>query len=658
MDKTKIQTKNKTLKELKIIAKQLDIKKYYNLSKDELINLINETIEKIKIKKDKDEEKQNNKSQKKQTNKDEEKQNKKSQKKQTNKDDKDEEKQNKKSQKKQTNKDEEKQNNKSQNKQTNKNNNNTQQKISKLDSLDKYDWLRIAEALNLYFPCNTYDKLSYFNNIPHINFKNARDLTNDELELYNKIEDIQDNELLIAFKLNNITYILYNCHCGRIGVYNSKININNFEFCSIKCGLPNTIDMKGYLFDNGCIPCFGYYKNKHTSLTFICHCGKMTSKKWENIIKNPQCKNHPILNMEELAKEFDNKGLILITKYPTINLEYICKKNNHKDTITLYSFRHNHGCNECAKEKQIYIDKYKKILEEHNCIFIKVETLPNKSNKRYVFFKCEKGHERSIQAQTLVKSWINCPLCEENDKLPYIIIKDWFGGKLAGAISEHDNGYQVTFKCKETNSQYYTKFFSYNKKSKKEIYKEAKQWQELISVKLNLNKNRLQIVQDKKTKEQYLRVELQKINNERLIMSCDLEDIEYVKNAIWTAHKSKDKKTYYVRRRKSKKREHEYIMFHRLISSNYSEVDHIDRNGLNNRKNNLREGKDINPKNKGIQKNNTSGIPGVRFEDGPKARWKVQISDNGKRKSASFSIKQYGLEGAKEKAINQRLLWE
>lgn len=610
MNTTIIQTKNKTLKELKIIAKHLDIKKYYNLRKDELINIINETI------KNQEKDHKNNL---------------------------------------EKNKNNEKKDHKNKNKD---HKNDNKEKISKLDSLIKYDWFRIAEALNLFFPCNTYDDLSYFNDIPDLNFENARDLTNNEIKIYNKIEIIQDNELLIAFELNNNTYILYNCHCGRIGAYNPKFDNDSFEFCSIKCGIPNTIDMKEYLLHHGCIPCFGYYKNSHTSLSFVCHCGEVTVKKWENIIKNPQCKKHPILDMEKLAKEFDKNGLILISKYPTNDLEYTCKKNNHRDTITLYSFRQKHGCNQCSKEKQKYIDKYKKILKEHNCIFIKVETLPHKSNKRYVFFKCGNGHERSIQAQTLVKTWTNCSICEEFDKLPYIIIKDWFGGKLGGNISEHNNGYQVTFKCKETNNQYDTKFFNYSKKSKDQVYKEAIEWQRSINVKLNLNKNRLQIVQDKKTNEQYLRVELQKINNERLIMSCDLEDIKHVKNAIWTAHKSKNKKTYYVRRRKSTKREHEYIMFHNLISPDYKEVDHIDRNGLNNRRCNLREGKDINPKNKGIQINNTSGITGVRFEDGPKARWKVQISDNGKRKSASFSVRQYGLEGAKEKAINQRLIWE
>jgi len=59
-------------------------------------------------------------------------------------------------------------------------------------------------------------------------------------------------------------------------------------------------------------------------------------------------------------------------------------------------------------------------------------------------------------------------------------------------------------------------------------------------------------------------------------------------------------------------------------------IDHIDRNPLNNRKYNIRVATDSqNMMNRGIQKNNTSGITGVCWIK-EKCKWKAQIKINRK----------------------------
>ena len=87
-------------------------------------------------------------------------------------------------------------------------------------------------------------------------------------------------------------------------------------------------------------------------------------------------------------------------------------------------------------------------------------------------------------------------------------------------------------------------------------------------------------------------------------------------------------------------------LLHRLVAKAFCkkqsgeiEVDHIDKNRLNNKSSNLRwvSGSD-NQRNKGLSKNNSSGISGV-FLDKDKNCWIGNYYDsNQKQKSKSFSI--------------------
>jgi hypothetical protein len=120
--------------------------------------------------------------------------------------------------------------------------------------------------------------------------------------------------------------------------------------------------------------------------------------------------------------------------------------------------------------------------------------------------------------------------------------------------------------------------------------------------------------------------------------------LKHVEARVWTARKGKGKKTYYASCRKSKKKNYEACQFHNLICPEFKQADHIDRNGLNNCRSNLREGSGrVNALNKGKQKNNTSGYTGVEWHKpvgNRKGRWKAVWKDEEeKRRSHTFTLR-------------------
>jgi hypothetical protein len=107
----------------------------------------------------------------------------------------------------------------------------------------------------------------------------------------------------------------------------------------------------------------------------------------------------------------------------------------------------------------------------------------------------------------------------------------------------------------------------------------------------------------------------------------DDEDFEELSKVKWCAQKSKD--TFYAVRglyRSDKKTKGQIIM-HRVILDAPTDkfVDHINGDGLDNRRENLRLCSHAeNQRNKGKQKNNTSGFKGVCWHKRSK-KWYVQI---------------------------------
>lgn len=105
----------------------------------------------------------------------------------------------------------------------------------------------------------------------------------------------------------------------------------------------------------------------------------------------------------------------------------------------------------------------------------------------------------------------------------------------------------------------------------------------------------------------------------------DLDDYDKIKEYCWY----KDFSTGYM---KTKTPDNKWIYLHRFITDNqFKIVDHINRNKLDNRKENLREAtKKQNILNRdGVVVTNTSGITGVYFNS-KRNKWQTQICVNNK----------------------------
>lgn len=123
------------------------------------------------------------------------------------------------------------------------------------------------------------------------------------------------------------------------------------------------------------------------------------------------------------------------------------------------------------------------------------------------------------------------------------------------------------------------------------------------------------------------------LKNKNLITYVDDEDHEKLLGYTWYAWKKNEAySTYYAVTDVWEKGTQTRIYMHRLIlAPKYFEiVDHIDRKGLNNTRNNLRIcSYSLSQLNRGLQSNNKSGVKGVFF-DKRREKWNAEIGINGK----------------------------
>lgn len=137
-----------------------------------------------------------------------------------------------------------------------------------------------------------------------------------------------------------------------------------------------------------------------------------------------------------------------------------------------------------------------------------------------------------------------------------------------------------------------------------------------------------------------------------LFAYVDQEDYEYLIQWRWSAHKEHNK--YYAVRHKQVDGKKIVLRMHAVILKNSTPglvVDHIDGDGLNNTKKNLRLCSPAeNLRNRGKQINNTSGYKGV-FLDKRRGKWYAQICvDRKKITSPNFLDKKDAVNAYNELA--------
>ena len=140
-------------------------------------------------------------------------------------------------------------------------------------------------------------------------------------------------------------------------------------------------------------------------------------------------------------------------------------------------------------------------------------------------------------------------------------------------------------------------------------------------------------------------------------MIIDKDDFDKVSMCNWKLRK--DSKTFYALNSN-------YGFIHRIImnlnSNDNRQVDHINGNGLDNRKNNLRIVTEYENSRSKHNSHSNTGILRICLDENEYPRYRVVYNDdNGKTKTKSFSINKYGkdkaLELAKEFELKIRKLY-
>lgn len=217
-----------------------------------------------------------------------------------------------------------------------------------------------------------------------------------------------------------------------------------------------------------------------------------------------------------------------------------------------------------------------------------------------------------------------------------IVNNEWQGGNTKGCLSLSNNVYIVRFQ-REKTVRFPLKSYG-NLKCAKHA---AEEYQKIKSDELGLTTNQFRFVND--------HIEFSLSGNH--IGKIDCDDLMILRRYNWgplTSHKR-----VYAQTNISSTC---WVFLHTLICPQWKEVDHINRDGLDNRRSNLRDGSNcVNMKNQSCRKDNGSGKTGVHFENYSES-WCVQWPEDGKRKKKRFSSAKFGdTEKAKKAAVQFRM---
>ncbi len=339
-------------------------------------------------------------------------------------------------------------------------------------------------------------------------------------------------------------------------------------------------------------------------------------------------------------------------------IDFTCHCGNRDKKLKQQLVKKFSGCGPCSKKGigRNVIDKCKQKCEALKYTFVGVS---NKS--RHIVVACKCHAEFNVHTSNWLRASDGpCSRCRQywtptlaskslisSGKIEEKYTKGpWSGGIPVGYLQETDKRVKVNFK-KEHGGCGKTFHKNVHGPFTRAI---AESFQKRECEKRGLTKNQVRLVTVIShpvlpTGYEYYEMKLLQNNgrgNPKIekFMKLETDQLEFIrsKGAV-RAYLEKGKKTCYAwigRAERNKK-------LHSILYPQFSEVDHIDRDGLNNLRSNTREGGGrVNAQNKSKQKNNTSGHAGVEWHKpvgNRKGRWKAVWQDKeGKRKSKTFSV--------------------